>query len=137
MDRVGLVVAESLFVDCSWTDSLVGCRRRFAPMLSWLMLCGREQYFPEPLIRQIYPSLPICVFSRVFESGNIVRRESTLRNQHVGETLRHSFLQVLIGAAVRAVEVPPHFGTNRKSASDEVIRPGYHRRGREPAESVV
>jgi hypothetical protein len=124
MARFGHLVAESLFVDCSWTDSLARCSRRFVPILGWLMLCGLERCFPEPLIRQIYPSLPICVLSRVFDFENVGHRESTLRNQYVAEALRHPFLQVLIGAAVRAVEVPPHFDTNRKSASNEVIRPG-------------
>ncbi|MFT5325749.1 MAG: transcriptional regulator of met regulon [Planctomycetaceae bacterium] len=91
------------------------------------MLCGLERCFPKPLIRQIYPSLPICVFSQVFDFENVGRRESTLRNRYVAEALCHPFLQALIGTAIRAVEVPPHFDTNRKSASNEAIRPGYLR----------
>jgi hypothetical protein len=99
MARFGHVVAESLFVDCSWTDSLVRSCRRFVLMLGWLMLCGRERYFQGPLIRQIYPSLLVCVFSRVFEFENIGLRDSTLRNQQVAKALRYPFLQTLIGTA--------------------------------------
>ena len=91
MARFGYVVAESLFVDCSWTDSLVRCCRRFVPMLNWLMLCGQERCFPGPLIRQIYPSLLVCVFGRVFGFENPGLRDSTLRNRQVAKALRHPF----------------------------------------------
>jgi hypothetical protein len=53
-------------------------------------------FFPGPLIRQIYPSLLVCVFSRVFGFENVGLRVSTLRNHQVAKALRHPFLQTLI-----------------------------------------
>jgi hypothetical protein len=86
------------------------------------MLCGLERFFPGPLIRQIYPSLQVCVFSRVFGFENVGLRESTLRNHQVLKYLRHPFLQTLIRNSVLALRGAAALRRDGVAASKEFIR---------------